>query len=32
MGIRGRQRATALFSKETIIPQYENLYARVLQA
>ena len=32
MGIRGRQRAIALFSKETIIPQYENLYTRVLEA
>lgn len=32
MGEKGRQRARALFSKETIIPQYENLYKRVLQA
>jgi len=31
MGKQGRQRATALFSKEIIIPQYENLYKRVLE-
>jgi len=31
MGKQGRQRATALFSEEIIIPQYENLYTRVLE-